>query len=108
MLAGDFSTYLCSACQCSPITLNSAYTQPNNQTTGLPEANQIQAALLQTPSALIAQKIVALMPPVSTTSPGVQNPCGVAYYQSYTSTDETEGISRVDWQRTQNDSLFGR
>ena len=96
MLAGDFRAFLAPPCQptATTIVLNSSYTTS-------PGSQVLRPELLKTPAALIGAKVAALMP-------AAINACGTANYQTYTSNTEHQAIGRVDWQRTSNDTIFGR
>ena len=63
----------------------------------------LNPALLQTPSALIAAKVDALIPSAA------NDVCGDYTYQGPpTFTEENQGVARIDWRHTTNDSIFGR
>ena len=99
MRAGDFSAALAkgSGCSISGQTINSAYTTA-------PGSNIIQPALLQTPSAQVAAALTKLVP-----TSGNYDVCGDYSYQALPLVDiEHQIVGRVDWQRTQNDTIFGR
>lgn len=91
MRNGDFS-----ACASSPI--KAPFTTTTNP---LVSNNVLQPALLQTPSALLAAKILALIPYSGT------DPCGSIFYEGpSTITKEHQGVGRLDWQRTWKDTIF--
>ena len=99
MLGGNFSAALAkgSGCSISGQTINSAFTTA-------PGSNIIQPALLQTPSAKVASALAALVP-----SSGNYDICGDYTYQALPLVDiENQLVGRVDWERTQNDTIFGR
>ncbi len=93
-LQGDFTAFLAPPCQSKQVYLNSTYTTA-------PDSNVIQPAFLSTSSAQIAAKFAGYLPPP-------QDACGTATYHPFTNDHEFQNIGRVDWQRTQNDSLFFR
>jgi hypothetical protein len=98
MLSGNFQAFLApgSGCPGAGSFLKSAYTTA-------PGSNIIQPALLQTPSAVLAAKVAALIPSAA------YDVCGDYSYQGpATITTENQGVGRVDWQRTAKDSIFGR
>jgi Carboxypeptidase regulatory-like domain len=86
MLTGDFS-------QCSSTKLNNTYTTA-------PKSNVIDTS--KYPLNPVALKIAALLP-----TPADQV-CGQTSYTPFQSDNEWQGIGRVDWQRTANDSYFFR
>jgi hypothetical protein len=98
-LAGNFTVLLSPTCLGAgkQVYLNSAYVTA-------PDSNIIQPALLATPSAKVAAAFVAQLPESSLTD---QN-CGSYSYQLHTNDHEFQHVARVDWQRTQNDTLFFR
>ena len=78
-------------------TINSAYTTA-------PGSNIIQPALLQTSSAKVATALAQLVP-----SSGNYDICGDYTYKALPLVDiENQLVGRVDWERTQNDTIFGR
>jgi len=91
---GDFTAALSAPCQVQ--TIKSAFVTS-------PGSNIIQPSLLQTPSALLAAKVLALIPS------GAYDACGDYTFQGPpTITSEHQGVGRLDWQRTAKDSLFAR
>lgn len=95
MRAGDFSQ--AKAAGCSISNINNAYATA-------PGSNIINPAYLHTPSAGVAAAALALMP-----TSGNYDGCGDYAYQAAPLHDfENQLVGRVDWQRTQNDSIFGR
>lgn len=100
MRAGDFTKALASGCSISGQKLNSAYSV---STTGA-GATVIQPALLQTASAKTAAALLALAP-----TSGNYDECGDYAYQALPlHVMEHQIVGRGDWQRTSNDSIFGR
>jgi carboxypeptidase family protein len=93
-LAGNFTAYLAPPCQTSTVVLNSAYVTS-------PGSNILLPALLTTPSALIAAKLVPYFPAPT-------DACGTATYYAKTSDDENQSVMRADWQKTQNNTIFLR
>jgi Carboxypeptidase regulatory-like domain len=93
-LAGDFTAMLAPPCQKTQVFLNSAFTTA-------PNSNMIKPALLATPSAVIAAKFSAFLPPAT-------DACGTVTYYPFTNDHEYQNVARVDWQHTQNDTLFFR
>ena len=89
MLAGDFSTVASAQCRAQGnLTLPAALGFVNNR---------IDPALLS-PAAV---KIARMLPTTS-------DPCGQISYSRQTKPREGQPIAKVDWQITQNHSLFGR
>ncbi len=88
VLAGNFKTILSPPCQARQVNLSASSGAVNN---------------ILPPSALnpVALKFLSLLPVSS-------DPCGRILYGTPTADYEFQGISRVDWQRTQNDSIFVR
>jgi hypothetical protein len=87
VLNGDFSAILSSACR-TPVTLTAASGAVGNV---------IPKSLLNP----VALKIAALLPVAS-------DPCGKVVYGVPSAYNEYQGTARVDWQRTQSDSVFVR
>jgi hypothetical protein len=103
MRNGDFSQYFAvgSGCSGASTATKNVYLNPAFTTT--PTSNMIQPALLQTPSAILAAKVAALMPT------NTIDACGdIAYIPGPTVTAEHQGVGRIDWQRTAKDSIFAR
>jgi hypothetical protein len=98
-LAGNFTVLLSPTCLGAgkQVFLNSAFTTA-------PNSNIIQPALLATASAKVAAAFVTQLPESQLTDQA----CGSYSYQLHTSDHEFQHIARVDWQRTQNDTLFFR
>jgi Carboxypeptidase regulatory-like domain len=93
-LAGNFTAILAPPCQASQVYLNDAYVTGH-------DSNILLPSLLQTPSALIAAKLVPYLPAPA-------DACGTASYNTKTNDDENQSVMRGDWQRTQNDTVFLR
>ncbi|MBV9294266.1 MAG: TonB-dependent receptor, partial [Acidobacteriaceae bacterium] len=91
VLQGDFRTFLSSACEASPVNLS-----PSSGVVGS-TANVLNPSKLNP----VALKLLSLLP-VST------DPCGRILYGTPTDDNEYQGVSRVDWQASQNNSLFFR
>ncbi len=99
MQRGDFSAALAkgSGCTGSGTVIPAAYVTT-------PGSNIIQPALMQTPSAVLASKVYALVPTANTV-----DVCGTIFYTAAPTYNlEKQYVTRVDWQRTANDSIFGR
>ena len=89
MLAGDFSTAVSAQCRTQGnLTLPAALGFVNNR---------IDPALFSPAAVKIAQQV-----PVTT------DPCGQTTYSRQTKPEEGQTIGKVDWQISQNHSLFGR
>jgi Flp pilus assembly protein TadG len=88
VLQGNFQTILTPPCQRSQVNLNAASGAVSNV---IPQ-NRLNP---------IALKFLALFPISS-------DPCGKILYGIPTLDNEYQGIARVDWQRTQRDSIFFR
>ena len=87
MLAGDFRTFASAACNSSrSITLAAPFVN-----------NQVDPALFSPP----AVKFASFLPKTS-------DPCGKVYYSNPFHDDWSNYIARVDYQLTNNHSLFGR
>ena len=93
-LTGDFSAMLAPPCQATQVTLKPAFTVAGSN-------NQIQPALMATPSAQVAAKLATYLPKTT-------DPCGKVYVTPYTHDNEAQGVARVDWQRTPSDAMFAR
>jgi hypothetical protein len=87
VLNGDFRTILSQPCR-APVTLTAASGAVGNV---------IPTSLLNP----VSLKIAALLPTTA-------DPCGKIVYGVPSSSNEYQGMSRVDWQRTQSDSIFVR
>lgn len=99
MRAGDFSAALAkgSGCSISGQTIGSAFTTA-------PGSNIIKPSLLQTPSATIAAALGALVP-----TTGNYDICGDYTFQALPlAVMENQIVGRADWERTSNDTIFGR
>jgi hypothetical protein len=92
MLGGDFSTFASPQCQGHQVTLKAPATSPYSFVN-----NQISPAALS-PAAL---KISALLP-------SALNSCGLYLTGIPLSEDNYEGVSRVDYQLSDKQSLFAR
>jgi hypothetical protein len=88
VLQGNFQTILSPPCQKTPITLNAASGAVNNI---IPTSKLNPVAL----------KFLSYLP-VS------NDPCGKILYGVPSIDNEYEGVTRMDWQRTQKDSVFVR
>ena len=89
MLAGDFSTVASSQCRAQGnLTLPAALGFVNNRIS----PTQLSAAALK-----ISQKL-----------PTTTDPCGQISYSRKTLPREGQPIARIDWQLSQNHSVFGR
>jgi hypothetical protein len=87
MLAGDFRTFASAACNNGrAITLNAPFVN-----------NQIDPKSFSAPAVKFASFL-----------PKTNDPCGKVFYSSPTIDDWTNWITRVDYQMTNNHSLFGR
>ena len=64
-------------------------------------SNILAPAFLTTPSAVVAAKMSAFLPPAT-------DACGTVTYNIKTSDDENQSVMRFDWQRNQNDTVFVR
>jgi len=87
VLNGDFRTILGASCR-TPITLTAASGAVGNV---------IPKSLLNP----VALKIAALLPATA-------DPCGKIVYGVPSAYNEYQGMTRMDWQRTQNDAIFVR
>jgi hypothetical protein len=92
-LSGDFRAMLAPPCQSKQVFLNSAFTTA-------PDSNIIQPSLMSTSSAQVAAKLAKYLPPAT-------DACGTVSYQLRSADNEYQNVSRIDWQRTQNDHIFG-
>jgi hypothetical protein len=88
VLQGNFQTILAPPCQRSQVNLNAASGAVNNV---IPQ-NRLNP---------IALKFLSLFPVSS-------DPCGKILYGIPIIDNEYQGIARVDWQRTEKDSIFFR
>jgi hypothetical protein len=87
-LQGDFRTLLSPPCQAAPRTL-------------LPVTGAVNNVVPLTRLNPVAMKFVSLIP-VS------NDPCGRLQYGVVSRSNEYQGVTRIDWQRTANDSIFAR
>ena len=89
MLAGDFSAVASAQCRAQGnLTLPAALGFVNNR---------IDPALFSPAAVKIAQKL-----------PTTTDPCGRTTYSRQTKPEEGQSIAKIDWQISQNHSLFGR
>ena len=88
VLAGNFQTFLSPPCQSRQLNLPPSTGAVNNV---IPASNLNPVAI----------KFLSLLPAAT-------DPCGRITYGVPTADNEYQGISRVDWQRTEKDSLFVR
>src|SRR4030095_3300484 len=89
MLQGDFSTVASAQCRAQGnLTLPAALGFVNNR---------INPALFSPAAVNIAKRL-----------PTTTDPCGRTTYSRQTKPDERQSIAKVDWQMSQNHSLFGR
>jgi hypothetical protein len=87
MLAGDFTQLASAACRTAGnLTLPAPFV-----------GNRISPALLSPAAVKIAQRL-----------PTTTDPCGRIAYSRKTLPRESQSIGRIDWQVSQNHSLFGR
>ena len=105
-LKGDFTAFLAPPCQSKQIFLNSTIPspisgQPAQQFTTAPNSNIILPQWLNTPSARISAKISAMLPtPIDA--------CGNYPTVFHSIIGEYQHVARLDWQRTEKDSVFVR
>lgn len=88
VLSGNFQTILSPPCQSKPVNL-------------LPSSGAINNILPVSRLNPVALKYVSLLPVSS-------DPCGRILYGIPSDDNEFQGVARVDWQRTQNDTIFVR
>jgi hypothetical protein len=86
MLAGDWTTFASNACQARPLTLRAPFVN-----------NRISPSAFS-PAAL---KLTTLMPTTT-------DPCGKLVFGRRENADETMTIGRIDYQWSEQHSLFGR
>ncbi len=87
MMAGDFTAFASPACnRGTQITLRAPFVN-----------NSLAPAQINPAALAIARRL-----------PATTDPCGRTTYSSPTKPVETQSIGKVDWQITQNHSLFGR
>lgn len=96
----DFSNVLSKTCSgaSNPGFINATFAVNNTPGTA------VQPQFFSTPSALIAAKILNFLPPPS----AAIDSCGDYQYAQTTHNNEYQGVLRIDWQRTQNDTVFFR
>lgn len=106
MMSGDFRAYLSPTCQSSQQYLNSSITFQGapEQLTTAPNSNMLLPAWLNTPSGVIASKVVGLFGGPSANT----NPCGSQTVSRYQDDGEYQQVLRTDWQRTPTDNFFAR
>jgi hypothetical protein len=108
MLAGDFTAVLPgNPYGCKAYTLPATVPSPTGGTqqfTTAAGSNILAPGWLTTPSAEIDAEIAKLY-----SIPSAQtDPCGSLTTTSYQHDNEIQNVGRIDWQRTQNDTIFGR
>ena len=86
MLAGDFTTYASQACQGRNVTLAAPFV-----------GNRINPALFSPAALNLARRL-----------PATTDPCGQITYTTSDDRDEQQAVGRIDFQWSQNHSLFGR
>jgi hypothetical protein len=87
MMAGDFTTFASAACNAGrAITLRAPFVN-----------NRIDPSLFSKPAVLVANQL-----------PKSSDPCGLVTYGARGVSNEYQYVGRVDYQRTEKDSLFGR
>ena len=86
MLAGDFTAFASPACQGRSVTLAAPFV-----------GNRVDPALFSAAARNLARRL-----------PATTDPCGQITYTTSDDRDEQQAIGRVDYQWSQNHSLFGR
>src|ERR1051326_5136200 len=87
MLAGDFTALASPACNSGrPVALKAPFVN-----------NRIDPSLLSKPAVNIANRL-----------PKTSDPCGLVTYGVRTLSDESMYVGRIDYQRSTNNTLFGR
>jgi hypothetical protein len=86
MLAGDFTQFASAACQGRNVTLGAPFV-----------GNRVSPALFSPAALNLARRL-----------PGTTNPCGEITYTTSDNRDEDQEVGRVDFQWSQNHSIFGR
>ena len=87
MMAGDFTAFASPACNAGrSLSLRGPFVN-----------NRIDPALFSKPAALVAGKL-----------PKSDDPCGLVTYGARGVSNENQFVGRVDYQRSDKDSLFGR
>ncbi|MBM3818268.1 MAG: TonB-dependent receptor [Acidimicrobiia bacterium] len=86
MLAGDFTQFASVACQGRNVTLNAPFV-----------GNRVNPALFSPAALNLARRL-----------PSTTNPCGEITYTTSDNRDEDQEVGRVDFQWSQNHSIFGR
>jgi hypothetical protein len=94
MLAGDFTTYASAQCNSA-----GAITLRGNRPDGTPifSGNRTDPALFSKAALYIANKL-----------PKTDDPCGKIIWGNKIKDNEGQAVGRIDYQRTANDSFFGR
>ena len=91
MLAGDFTAFASPACNAGrPLTLRAPFVN-----------NRIDPALFSRAGLNIANRVRAA-------TPAPLNECGLIRFGRPTKLDEWQTVSRIDYQRSSNHSIFGR
>jgi hypothetical protein len=86
MLAGDFTQFAAAECQGRPVALRAPFVN-----------NRVDPALFSPAAMNLARRL-----------PSTSDPCGELTYQTSNSNDQRQGVGRIDFQMTNNHSLFGR
>jgi hypothetical protein len=88
MLAGDFTAPASTACRATPLTLRAPFVN-----------NRIDPALFSKAAMTIAR---------SGWLPATNDPCGEVRFSAPSDSNQTQYVTRLDYQLTPNHSLFGR
>ena len=86
MLAGDFTQFASAACQGRAVQLRAPFVD-----------SRVSPALFSPAALNLARRL-----------PSTTNPCGEITYQTSNSSDQGQGVGRIDYQMSTNHSLFGR
>jgi len=86
MLAGDFTQFASAACQGRAVQLRAPFVD-----------SRVSPALFSPAALNLARRL-----------PSTTNPCGEITYQTSNSSDQGQGVGRIDYQISLNHSLFGR
>ena len=86
MLAGDFTQFASAQCQGRQVTLRAPFVD-----------NRVNPALFSPAAMNLARRL-----------PSTTDPCGELTYQTSNSNDQRQGLGRIDFQMSNNHSLFGR
>jgi hypothetical protein len=86
MLAGDFTQFASAACQGRDVQLRAPFVN-----------NRVSPALFSPAAMNLARRL-----------PSTTDPCGEITYQTSNSSDQWQGVGRIDFQMSPNHSLFGR